>query len=498
MGDVITEGEVSLRGVPVTREVRLNVLRAFATGKPMTRISSRRWRAALMVFDLVAGVGATLSAIVGRFGVDEPLGPSQPYVALIVAGPLVWLLLLTVSGAYDERRIGSGAAEFGRITTAALWMLAAIVGASYVSHSNLSRAVTAVTVLAAFALSMAVHLLGRLLLRWRIRGGGAIHRAVVVGRTSEVRGLVDHIERVPRSGLKVVGVCLAESDDLAPATGCPVEEIIQAARNTGADTIAVAASGMLSGADLRRLAWDLEGTGIRLLVAPGVTELAGPRLQIHPIGGLPLLRVKDADFSGPRWALKSVLDRVGALVLTVALSPLLAAIALAVRLTSPGPILFRQSRVGLRGRDFDILKFRTMREGAEAGIDALRELNEHDGVLFKIRRDPRITPVGRFLRRSSLDELPQLFNVLGGSMSLIGPRPPLRREVERYPADLCRRRLLVKPGMTGLWQVSGRAELSWEESVRLDLQYVENWSVLLDAEVLWKTFRAVVSGRGAY
>jgi lipopolysaccharide/colanic/teichoic acid biosynthesis glycosyltransferase len=166
--------------------------------------------------------------------------------------------------------------------------------------------------------------------------------------------------------------------------------------------------------------------------------------------------------------------------------------------SSPGPALFRQERVGRHGRAFTLLKFRTMYQGAHHQRDALLAHNEHDGVLFKIRKDPRVTPIGRFLRRYSLDELPQIWNVLTGTMSLIGPRPPLQAEVDAYPDDLRRRRLLVKPGMTGLWQVSGRSDLSWEETVRLDLEYVENWSVLLDAAVLWKTLRAVTSGRGAY
>jgi exopolysaccharide biosynthesis polyprenyl glycosylphosphotransferase len=208
--------------------------------------------------------------------------------------------------------------------------------------------------------------------------------------------------------------------------------------------------------------------------------------------------VKEAEFGGANWAIKAAIDRVGAALLCIALAPLFAVIAIAVRTTSPGPALFRQRRVGLHGRDFTVLKFRTMYLGSDRLQDNLLDLNEQAGVLFKIRRDPRVTPVGRLLRRYSLDELPQIWNALAGSMSLVGPRPPLRSEVDRYPGDLRRRRLLVKPGITGLWQVSGRSDLSWEETVRLDLQYVENWSVLLDTTVLWKTVRAVASGRGAY
>jgi exopolysaccharide biosynthesis polyprenyl glycosylphosphotransferase len=194
---------------------------------------------------------------------------------------------------------------------------------------------------------------------------------------------------------------------------------------------------------------------------------------------------------------KAVFDRVGAALLLVLFAPVLAAVAVAVRLDSPGPVFFRQVRVGRYGREFQIYKFRTMHTDAERRLADVRHLNEQDGVLFKIRDDPRITRVGRHLRRLSLDELPQLFNVMGGTMSLVGPRPPLQREVAAYPRD-ARRRLAVRPGMTGLWQVSGRSDLPWEEAVRLDLRYVENWSLTLDLVILLRTLTAVWRGAGAY
>jgi exopolysaccharide biosynthesis polyprenyl glycosylphosphotransferase len=504
--DRFTDEEVSLTGVRVSTRypaLRLTVLPGeMSDGSPTRQIATARWRASLIGCDLLAAVGATLLAVVGRFGVTQPLGPTAPYVALVGVGPLVWVALLLTTGTYQERRIGTGTAEFGRIANAGLWMLAALVAGSYLTHSELSREVTAVAVLAMTCLSLGTHIAGRLLLHRRIRVGGAIHRVIVLGSETEARGLVDHITRLPNAGLKVAGVFMVEGADRGKGSAfglvCPVDEVIQTARDAGADTVAVAGSGVLSGADLRRLSWDLEGTGIRLLLAPDVTELAGPRLVVRPVGGLPLLDVKEASFTATSWALKSSLDRVVAVALCIVLSPILAGIALAVRVSSPGPVLFRQKRVGRHGQEFTLLKFRTMYQGAHQQRDALLAHNDHDGVLFKIRKDPRITPIGRFLRRYSLDELPQIWNVLTGTMSLIGPRPPLQSEVDAYPADLRRRRLLVKPGMTGLWQVSGRSDLSWEETIRLDLEYVENWSVLLDAAVVWKTFRAVTSGRGAY
>lgn len=253
----------------------------------------------------------------------------------------------------------------------------------------------------------------------------------------------------------------------------------------------------LDGAALRRLAWELERYDTDLIVASSLVDVAGSRTTIRPVDGLPLLHVEHPRLSGGARVVKELVDRVGALVLLVLLAPLLVALAVWIRWDSPGPALFRQVRVGRGGRRFVIYKFRTMQVDAEQRLAELRHLNEHDGVLFKIRNDPRVTRAGRWLRRFSLDELPQLINVLKGQMSLVGPRPPLPDEVARYPAD-ARRRLAVKPGMTGLWQVSGRADLPWEEAVRLDLWYVENWSLTLDLVILLRTLTAVYRASGAY
>jgi exopolysaccharide biosynthesis polyprenyl glycosylphosphotransferase len=219
---------------------------------------------------------------------------------------------------------------------------------------------------------------------------------------------------------------------------------------------------------------------------------------MRPFIGLPLLHVEEPEFAGFKRVVKGAMDRLAAGLAVLLLVPVLGAIAVAVRLDSPGPVLFRQTRIGRGGREFTMLKFRTMVVDAEARRGDLLALNQNaDGLLFKMADDPRVTRVGRVLRRFSVDELPQLFNVLSGRMSLVGPRPPLPAEVALYD-DSVRRRLLVKPGLTGLWQVSGRSDLTWEESVRLDLRYVENWSLLLDIMILWKTGFAVVRARGAY
>ena len=225
--------------------------------------------------------------------------------------------------------------------------------------------------------------------------------------------------------------------------------------------------------------------------------MAGPRTTIRPIAGLTLLHVDHPQLSGPRQVLKDLFDRTAAAAALILLAPLMIAVGLAIRTTDPGPVLFTQTRVGKDGRQFKIYKFRTMVVDAEKLFAELRAKNDLDGVLFKMRQDPRITAVGARLRKWSLDELPQLFNVLLGEMSLVGPRPALPDEAARY-ADLVRRRLVVRPGLTGLWQVSGRSDLPWEEGVRLDLRYVENWSFALDLQILWKTFSVIFRGSGAY
>jgi len=248
---------------------------------------------------------------------------------------------------------------------------------------------------------------------------------------------------------------------------------------------------------LQRLAWDMEGTGAEMVVAPVLMEVAGPRLNVTGVLGMPLLRVTAPMFTGGRRVVKEIVDRCGSALLLTLLSPLLLVIAVAIKLNDRGPVIYRQRRVGRDGATFTMLKFRTMVTDADAIKQTLAADNEGAGPLFKMKRDPRITRVGGFLRRYSLDEVPQLFNVVSGKMSLVGPRPPLPEETEQYAPD-ARRRLLVKPGLTGLWQVSGRSDLTWAESIRLDLRYVEDWSLALDLMILWKTFRAVMGGQGAY
>jgi exopolysaccharide biosynthesis polyprenyl glycosylphosphotransferase len=426
-----------------------------------------------------------------------------PYGLLATLLAPVWVAVLAVGRAYESRFVGVGSDEFRRVFDASVRLLAAVATGAYVFQVPLSRGFVGV----AFPLGTVLLLLGRyaarrVLHRLRQRGR-AVHRVLVVGAREAVEPVVQQMCDTPHAGLRVVGACVPDTERPVvvggqefPVYGAPIDAA-DAVTAAGADTVAIAGGWAMGPDGVRRLAWQLEGSGVDLVVAPSLTNVAGPRITIRPVAGLPLLHVDEPELTGFRRVFKTLLDRALATFILLAASPVLLLVAVAVKATDRGPVLFGQERVGQNGRSFRIWKFRSMYVGADTRVEELAAQNEKDAVLFKIRRDPRVTPVGRWLRRFSVDEVPQLWNVVKGDMSLVGPRPPLPREVAKYAYDT-RRRLLVKPGLTGLWQVSGRSDLSWEESVRLDLHYVENWSVAMDAMILWKTLGAVLRGRGAY
>jgi exopolysaccharide biosynthesis polyprenyl glycosylphosphotransferase len=325
------------------------------------------------------------------------------------------------------------------------------------------------------------------------RRGRHLRRVLVVGHELPAIALNRQLRRERTHGLEVVGVCLPGLN--AGPAGLPVygtlTDVAQAVEASRAETVIVLSCPELDGPELRRLASRLDDDGVDLIVASSLFEVAGAGAMLASAGVPPMRHADPGRLSLGSRMLKGAVDRAGAAVLLVVLAPVLLTIATAVRFSSRGPVLFRQERVGRNGESFRLIKFRTMYLDAEARLAELRHLNEHDGVLFKIRDDPRVTRIGRRLRQFSLDELPQLINVLKGDMSLVGPRPPLPAEVAAYP-DWVRPRLAVKPGMTGLWQVSGRADLPWEEAIRLDLRYVENWSLSLDLVILLRTITAAL------
>jgi exopolysaccharide biosynthesis polyprenyl glycosylphosphotransferase len=328
-----------------------------------------------------------------------------------------------------------------------------------------------------------------------------MRKVVVVGHSDVIAQLTAALRRETYHGLSVVAACVVGPNTLTAIDGIPtvagIGSVVDVVERCQADTVAVLTCPEMIGSRLRDLAWSLEKTDTDLCVAPALLDVAGPRTTIRPIAGLPLLHMDHPEFTGIRWLIKSAFDRLAAALALTLLLPLLALIALAIKLYDGGPTLFRQVRVGKDGRPFTLVKFRTMVVDAEQRKTELLARSDGDGLLFKMRDDPRVTQVGGMLRRYSLDELPQLLNVLIGDMSLVGPRPALPEEATFY-ADHVRRRLAVKPGITGLWQVNGRSNLSWDEAVRLDVSYVENSTFVLDLQILWKTWAAVTRGNGAY
>lgn len=471
--------------------------RDYAQLEPVVEAEPRwlpRYTAAVVLVDFVAALGAALLAA-------ATVESNNP-VWMVALFPPAWVAALAIGRTYEHRFVGNGGEEYRRLFHTSVAFLA-VVGTLFYAFT-VEHDEGGLFVVVGLALAMITSLVGHWAARQvlhELRGRGlCMQRVVVVGLERSVAELIRSVRREPHAGLHITAACVDRPrGDVVE--GVPIlgdsDHVLEVLDEVGADTVAVTAWSDVSQNDLRRLSWDLEGSGVTLLVAPRLTDISGPRIHIRPVAGLPLLNVEEPEFSGVRRVVKGGLDRILALLAIVLLLPVLAGIAIAVRATSRGPVLFRQVRIGRHGKPFVIHKFRSMYEDAEERLAELEHLNEADGSLFKVRNDPRITPVGRYLRRFSLDELPQFFDVLLGRMSLVGPRPPLPTEVDRY-ASLVRRRLVVKPGITGLWQVSGRSDLSWDESVRLDLLYVENWSLALDITIMLKTVLAVLRRRGAY
>lgn len=472
---------------------------------PRTRAALRSYLRALVVLDTAALSLAVLLGYLTRFGIGPPGGAVLPYAVFAPGLVLAWLVSLKALRCYDDRVVGYGADEYRRVGVASLRLASGVVIVGWILDVGVPRGFLVTSFAAGVVgLELARFVARKRLHRFRARGRGWSRKVLVVGDAAHVLELVHTLRRELYAGYQVIGACIPDVL-LAPVPqqlgDVPVvgsfRGIPEAATAIGADTVAVTASGELTATRLRRLGWQLESTGVDLVVAPALTDVAGPRIHTRPVAGLPLIHVEAPEFRGARKLVKGLVDKAFAIFALTLLLPLLIVIALTVLVDSRGPVLFRQTRVGQGGREFGVWKFRTMEVNADARLVELAPRNETDGLLFKLRDDPRVTRVGRLLRNWSLDELPQLVNVLFGQMSLVGPRPPLPSEVARYDGDVARR-LLVKPGMTGLWQISGRSDLSWEDGVRLDLYYVENWSLAADLTILWKTFGAVVNRRGAY
>lgn len=427
------------------------------------------------------------------------------YTAISASLIAAWMLLLGIYGSRSYRVLGTGPQEYRQIADATVRLFGLLAILAFLLHIDLARGY----ILLAFPLGLIVLMFSRWMWRqWltvKRLNGEFSSRVILVGSLSSASNLAKELARQPSAGYLVVGAHLSNGLNIShlPGTTIPVydsgQDLQMIMRTLSADTVVVTSSDDLPPDRMRELSWSLEPGHQHLVVAPSLTDIGGPRIHTRPVAGLPLIHVETPRYEGMKLYTKRSFDILGSAVLILVLSPALALIAVAIRLSTPGTILFRQDRIGFNGQQFSMLKFRSMAIGSEERLTVLKELNLSEGnsVMFKMRNDPRVTPIGKFLRRFSLDELPQLFNVLGGSMSLVGPRPPLESEVSAYETHV-HRRFLVKPGITGLWQVSGRSNLSWADTVRLDLYYVENWSITGDLVILWRTAKAVLAREGAY
>ncbi|RDH78653.1 sugar transferase [Mycolicibacterium moriokaense] len=500
-------------GTATLRRAGLTVVRPPAVEqhpKPLGHSSwERRYATYLLVSDTVVVCLAVLLAQYARFGstpgADGLVSHHETaYSAVLIA---IWLAGLAGLRTRSPKYIGAGIEEYRRVVAASFWTFGAVAIAELLMKLEVSRGYLAV--------ALPVGILGLLLTRWQWRGyvvrqrraGNYQTSVLAIGDRDAVANLADELTSSADHGYRVVGIAIpgygAPRGEHLTVNGARIPviggegDVLEAIRSRGADKVAIAGTDHFGVKGIRRLIWELEPMGVELVVSPGVMDVARSRLAMRPIAGLPLLYIDKPQYQGTKRFQKRAFDFTFALAaLTVSL-PLLLAAGIAVKLTSKGPVFYKAERIGMDGKPFMMLKFRTMVEDADRELQNLLSANESDGLLFKIRNDPRITSVGRVLRRFSIDELPQFINVLRQEMSVVGPRPPLGREVEAYDDDL-QRRLLVKPGVTGLWQVSGRSDLPWDRAVRLDLSYVDNWSMVGDMVIIAKTLRAVVERRGAY
>ncbi|WP_216917808.1 sugar transferase [Nocardia noduli] len=483
------------------------------------RSNRERWQAdyvrRLEATDFAVIVAAVILAQVIRFGgpVAPPLAWTLPYevgytvVSVVLA--VSWMGFLVACNTRSPQVIGSGTEEYRRLVSATLRLFGVLAIISLIFQIEFARGYLAI----ALPLGLLGLMFSRLAWRLRIRArrrtrGDYLTSVLVVGPPEAAQAMATAFSRDLATGYKVVGVCVPDGIPGSAGFGLHATDrtvsvvgddrsVVDAVRRSGADTVAVTATDYLGPVELRRMAWELDPLGVELVVAPGVVDISGARLTNRLVAGMPMLHIAKPRYDRAKSTGKAVFDLGFSAAVLLAILPVLLVIAVAVKATSAGPVFYLSERIGRGGTPFRMIKFRSMYIGADRDVVDLIEHNGGNPVFFKLKQDPRVTPVGRFLRKFSLDELPQFLNVLRGEMSVVGPRPQVQREVDSYDGEM-RRRLLVKPGVTGLWQVSGRSDLSVEDAVRLDLSYVENWSMVLDLLLIAKTIGAVARGEGAY
>ncbi|MDQ1589026.1 MAG: hypothetical protein QOJ77_2191 [Microbacteriaceae bacterium] len=506
--------------IPITGHVpALRRLRPFwsgPSGTPRTaaavsseRTWARHYRARLRLTDATVIVVSISGAFFARFGFDDPNaridGQNTGYWSVSIVIAVAWLSALGVAHTRDSRVVGMGVTEYKRVVNSSALAFGLLAIAFVVGKVDIARGY--------FVLALPIGVVGLLTSRWLWRKwlikqrmfDHYLSRALVVGGLDDVQYVVSQIRQKSGAAYNVVGAAVEEIEARQVSVGSTGEVpivadlvgVAAAASRLGVDTVIVAGQPHGGSQFIRNLGWELEGTATELVLASRLTDVAGPRIHFRPVEGLPLIHVEIPQFEGGKHMLKRALDAAASGIALVILLPLFIVIGILIKLDSPGAFLFSQERVGRNGATFRMFKFRSMVQTAERDLATLQAQNEASGLLFKIKNDPRVTRVGRVLRKYSLDELPQLWNVFIGNMSLVGPRPPLQREVQGYEIHV-HRRLYIKPGLTGMWQVNGRSDLSWDESVRLDLYYVENWSLTGDLVILWRTLKVLTHPVGAY
>ncbi len=451
-----------------------------------------------VIFDLLAIIVAGVTGFILRWAIPYSVELNDPtYVSFVVVVVAAWMLVLVLRGAYDTRVLGVGSEEFKRVVGATAMVFASIALVAFALKLELSRGFVLITFVVGIILLLVVRWSLRAWLRHERRYGHFLHRTVVVGNGEAMSEIVDMLDRDPVAGFTVVDVIdevKADSDE--KDLDAWLDEVMTRIALEDADTVAVAGSPAMGPKVIQRLAWRLEGPRVDLLVAPTVGDVAGPRVSMRMAADLPLLHLDEPHLTGPKRAIKRTLDVIVGSLFFVLFLPFMIVAAIGVKLTSRGPMLYFQERVGRGGQIIRIAKFRTMYVGSDQIRDEVIGAPDED-ITERYKADPRITPFGRFLRRWSIDEMPQVAAVIAGSMSLVGPRPVLVDEMPLL-GDADHRRHLTKPGLTGLWQVSGRKTTDWEERMRLDLEYIEHWSPALDLVIVAKTVKAVLAGEGAY
>ena len=490
---------------------------SFTTARPYRRTGqaqsaavawNRKYSRILTATDALVIFAVALAGNLAWFG--STLAPLRigayqtTYLVVSLVVGVAWMLALHVYRSRDSRITGIGTDEYKRVVNASVVLLGGLALASVVFQFDMSRGY--------FGLVLPAGVGGLVCSRWLMRQwlqaqrqqGRYLSRVLVLGRPRDVRYVVHQINAKSRAAYSVVGVTLTgkqrpwlDVDDKRLPVVCDENSVVDAVARLRADAVIVAGPTKGGSRYVQELGWQLEESATQLILTTGLTNVAGPRIHSRPVEGLPLMHVELPQYSGGKHVLKRGLDIMLSGAALLALVPVFAVLAVLVRRDSPGPVIFRQERVGRGGKTFEMLKFRSMVQTAEDDLAGLLDRNEGSGVLFKMQQDPRVTRVGRWMRKYSLDELPQLWNVFLGHMSLVGPRPPLPREVAQY-GNRVHRRLYIKPGLTGMWQINGRSELNWKDGVRLDLYYVENWSLAGDLIILWRTVQMLRKPVGAY